>query len=161
MNNIEEPRKRYAHPIFWWSLKVVCGAVLIASLFLMVIYQLPVLFTVPTIVAQSLVFAGAFVSLWHYRILKKSTANMIAPTELITKQGLFRWLRHPMYLADMIAYTGLFMLMPNVFTVFVLLMAYVALFRQAQIEDAYMASLFVGEFDRWQASSRLLFPFIY
>lgn len=160
-SNPDNTVSRYAHPIFWWVIKVVCGATLIASLFLMVIYQLPVLFKIPVIAAQAMVIVGASISLWHYWLLKKGSDNMSVPKALMSEQGLFPWIRHPMYLADMIAYTGLFLLMPNALTAIILLIAYIALFRQAQAEDSYMASRFESKFQTWRSSSKLIFPYIY
>lgn len=149
------------HSIFWWSIKVVCGATLIGSLFLMVIYQAPSLFRVPVVFSQALVLIGASVALWQYRILKRNGCDISVPKRLVYKGGLYSRLRHPMYFADMIAYTGLFLLMPNMLTAFVLGLAYYALFRQAQVEDFYLASRFPREFQKWQLSSRMIVPFVY
>lgn len=101
------------HSIFWWSIKVVCGAALIASLFLMIIYDLNRLFSVPALLAQLLVISGGITSIWHYRLLKQSSKDIAEPSALVSESALFRWIRHPMYLADMVAYTGLFLIAPN------------------------------------------------
>ena len=160
-NDIKAAGLNYEHPIFWWSIKVVCGAILIGSLFLMVIYQVPGLFSVPVIFAQALVLLGASTALWHYRILKRNGCDISVPRRLICNGGLYPRLRHPMYFADMMAYTGLFLLMPNVLTVLALALAYCALLRQAQVEDVYLASRFPQEFQQWKQSSRLIIPLVY
>jgi len=149
------------HSILWWSIKVACGTALIASLFLMFIYDFGVLFRVPMLFAQSLVIVGGFTSLWHYQILKESNNNIAHPNKMVSNKGLFRYVRHPMYLADAIAYTGLFLIAPNPITTVVLLLAYFALFRQSTVEDGVLAETFGSQFSEWRNKSKLILPFVY
>ena len=149
------------HRMFWWTIKVVSGTILIAALFLMVIYDIPVLFSIPRGIGQVLVISGATVSIWHYVLLKRQGSNMCNPQTLMTHRGLFRWIRHPMYLADMVSYTGLFLLMPNPVTAVILPLSLIALVRQSQEEDRFLRQRFAGEFKAWRSKTSLLVPAIY
>lgn len=126
----------------------------------MVIYQLPSLFQASTAIAQGLVILGALISLWHYRLLKLNSADISTPESLVSRYGLYQWVRHPMYLGDGIAFLGLFLLVPNLLSVFVLVLAYVALFKQGKVEDAYMKQRFEREFKQWSVSSKLIVPYM-
>ncbi len=149
------------HSLFWWSLKIGCAATLISALFLKVIYQLTPWFSAPVILAQALVFVGAASTLWHYRQLKRSSNNIEQPAALVQRPGLFKLIRHPMYLSDMLVSSGLFLLFPTVPTIVVLAVGLFALVRQSQVEDQYMQQRFDAEFQEWQGKTKLILPFIY
>ncbi|WP_211317044.1 methyltransferase family protein [Arenicella xantha] len=139
-------------------MKVVCGTVIIASLFLMSLYGVPTLFSVPRHYAQFLVLSGGALTLWHYLILKRNDRNVQNPYILMEARGLFRWVRHPMYCGDILSYTGLVLLAPNLVTVVVLLLSYLALIKQARVEDQFLAKRFGKRYSRWQCQTGLLLP---
>lgn len=149
------------HSLFWWSLKIICGASLITALFLKVIYQLTPWFYFPVVAAQLLVFTGAGLTLWHYLKLKRSSRDISQPKHLVCRAGLYKFIRHPMYFADMLVSIGLFLLFPTIVTTLILLVGLIGMVRQSQVEDLYMQSLFVDEFDQWRAKTKLILPFIY
>ncbi|MEE4377847.1 MAG: methyltransferase [Candidatus Competibacteraceae bacterium] len=115
---------------------------------------------IPTAISQTLVIVGAVISIFHYNILKRFNKNISKPNYLVLKKGLFPYIRHPMYFGDMISCLGLFTLSANWATVVVLLISYVALFKQAQIEDGYLEELFGESFTNWSHQSKLIFPFV-
>ncbi len=127
----------------------------------MIIYNINVLFRAPILLAQSLVVVGGLSSILHYRFLKQGSNDIAEPKALIVDRGLFRWIRHPMYISDMIAYTGLFLIAPNLATLMVLLLAYLALAKQAMVEDEFLQATFGRQFSEWRANTRLLMPLIF
>lgn len=146
------------HSVFWWVFKVVSGTMLIASLFLMYLYEAPRLFDFPRTAAQLLVLCGGLTTVWHYRLLRKSERNVQNPSKLIKDQALFRWIRHPMYAGDILTYTGLVVLAPNIVTVCLLPLSIMALVRQARIEDKFLAQRFGARYASWRSRTGLLFP---
>lgn len=139
---------------------MVCGSLLIASLFLMVIYSVSPLFRFPTLLAQAMVVIGAGTSLWHYYLLKRHNQTLAKPQRLITQPGFYRWIRHPMYGADILSYTGLFLLMPNTVTLVILPVALLALTRQARKEDDYLERRFGRPYKRWEKQTWMILPFL-
>jgi protein-S-isoprenylcysteine O-methyltransferase Ste14 len=149
------------HDLKWWSLKLISGTALIAALFLSVIYQLPSAFAFPIWIAQLLVILGGSISLIHYGRLKRNTNDISRPDSLEQSFGLFKQVRHPMYLGDAITNTGLVLLFPNLISALILGLALLALFKQAQVEDAFVAQQFPNSFSQWQGKTKLIFPFVY
>jgi len=145
---------------------VICGCLLIAGLFarfafdVVSIAGVPILF-VPTAAAQVLVVAGGGCYLWHYTIVKKQNPNIGSPERLVQTGGLFRWVRHPMYLADMFTYTGLFLMFISPPTALVLVVAYWALIMQARVEDASMQARFSPAYHVWSKRTKLIIPLVY
>ena len=145
----------------WWIVKVVCGTTLIAALIIKTLHVLPSYWYCSLAVAQFLALLGFLIVIFHYFVLKKQNKNIEVPSELITQHGLYRWVRHPMYLADYLWFTGVFLLFANPFSLVVLLIAYVALFLQAKEEDRYLNYVFGDRFLAWKGNTRLILPWIY
>jgi protein-S-isoprenylcysteine O-methyltransferase Ste14 len=76
----------------------------------------------------------------------------------MTAGGLFRYIRHPMYFADIVLYTGLALFLPNWITIFVLIVSYFALYKQSKAEDQYVSALFPAEHETWASSTNLIIP---
>ncbi|MFT6407016.1 MAG: protein-S-isoprenylcysteine O-methyltransferase Ste14 [Arenicella sp.] len=149
------------HGIFWWSLKFSCGTILVAGLFIGVLYQLDPWFVVSRGIGQALVIIGSASAIFHYLRLKSLNKRFEQPDILETEYGLFRYVRHPMYLSDCLLYIGLFLLFPTIPTVIVLGLGIVALVRQSKVEDKYLAERFAEPFSQWHEHSKLIIPFVY
>ncbi|MGK0374679.1 MAG: protein-S-isoprenylcysteine O-methyltransferase Ste14 [Arenicella sp.] len=156
-----EKRKTGCHSIYWWSIKVACGAILIASLFIGVLYELSPWFSSPRVFAQMLVIVGGLSAIFHYLHIKSFNSKFERPDTLVTEQGLFKYVRHPMYLSDCLTYSGLFLLFPTIPTAMVLVVGVVALLKQSKIEDRYLAARFDQQFSGWRKRSKLIVPFLY
>jgi protein-S-isoprenylcysteine O-methyltransferase Ste14 len=150
-----------SHDLKWWSLKLVSGTALIAELFLGVIYHLPSAFLFPVLVSQLLVLFGGAISLIHYGKLKRNTADISRPNSLEKSFGLFRQVRHPMYLGDSISYAGLFLLFPNVISGLILALGLLALCKQAEVEDEFITQQFPNSFGQWKGKTKLIIPIVY
>ncbi len=145
-------------PRLWWRIKVSAGAALIALLcahFLLGQPQTTVDF--PRWLAQALVLVGGITTLLHHRIVARASAGD-RPQALVNSGGLYRWVRHPMYLGDCLLYAGMALLMPHPLSALLLLIGCAALVLQAKAEDDHLAALFGESFVRWQQRSGLLLP---
>lgn len=156
----KKPSVSGCHDIFWWSLKVVCGALLNAGLFIAVIYSLTPWFDFPRAIAQSLVVTGGLSAIYHYWQLKSVNRTIEQPQVLETEKGLYPFVRHPMHLADFLSYTGLLLLFLTISTMAVLVLGFVALVQQSKVENHYLADHFgkladrFGKlFERWETRS--------
>jgi len=160
-SNLTNTEYADSHAVFWWAIKVTAGAIIIAGLFIAYIYHLQPWFSVPRLFAQSLVLIGGIGAIYHYLKLRSDNRNVQTPEHLVTNVGLYRFVRHPMYLCDIVAYSGLFLLHPSMLIALVLIVGYVALVQQARVEDQYLSQRFDSEFSRWEKRSKLLIPFVY
>ncbi len=148
-----------SHPIFWWYIKVICGLVLIAGIFVRyLVDSIPPLFAYPDYIGQGLVIIGGTMVLYHYLLLKKNNPSIFKPNKLITDKGLFKYVRHPMYFANIVMYLGFVLLMPHLITIAIFVVAVAALYKQAKVEDLFMAQLFKSEHQEWTRTTRLIFP---
>ena len=147
------------HPIFWWNIKIICGLLLVAGVFARyLIDSITPVIALPDIIGQALVAIGGIIFLYHYLLLKKHNRSIFKPNQLIKDKGLFKYIRHPMYLADMVMYLGFVLLMPHWITIAIYPVALVALYQQAKVEDRFMAQLFETEHLEWTKTTSLLFP---
>jgi protein-S-isoprenylcysteine O-methyltransferase Ste14 len=149
------------HSIFCWSVKVCCGTILIASLFICTLYELQPWFVPPRLLAQTLVIIGGLSAVFHYRKLDSFSCRFAQPDTLVTDQGLYRYIRHPMYLSDCLICTGLFLLFPTVPTAMILAAGIVALVRQSKEEDRYLSERFKQQFTDWRTHTKLIVPLVY
>jgi protein-S-isoprenylcysteine O-methyltransferase Ste14 len=149
------------HSIVWWSIKVACGAILIACLFICTLYDLGPWFSSSRLFPQALVIVGGLSAIFHYLRLKSVNSKFERPDTLVTEIGLFRYVRHPMYLSDCLTYSGLFLLFPTMPTAIVLVIGILALVQQSKVEDRYLAARFEQQFTDWRQRSKLIIPFIY
>lgn len=159
--NSKEQKAPALHSLAWWSIKVVCGALLIANAFVVVLYGLETAFETPRLSAQLMVIGGGFCSIFHYLKLKAQNSDIQTPQSLETKAGLYRLIRHPMYLGDILIYSGLALLYPTFLSLPVLLIAVIALCKQANVEDQYLALRFSEQYPEWRMHSFRLIPYIY
>ncbi len=151
----------FTHSTTWWYIKVICGFLLIYGIFDRYIFHyLDLWFTLPTIISQALVITGGGITIYHYYLLKKQNPGLSEPATLVHQDGLFRFIRHPMYFGDMILYLGLLTFSANAVTLFLLILGYLGLFKQAQVEDDYLKSRFGKQFSAWGQKTNLLIPFI-
>jgi len=149
------------HSLIWWVIKVICGMLLITNAFLVVLYDLEVLFARPRLFAQGMVIFGGACSIYHYVKLKAKNIDIQAPMVLENNAGLYRLVRHPMYLSDIIIYSGLALLYPTFFSILLLVISVIALGNQAKVEDYYLAIRFPDSYADWEKHSYRLIPYLY
>ena len=145
-------------PPLSWSLKVVVGLALIA-------YAIEGAFhgrlAADIRGGQALVLIGATLSLVHYGLLKLENPRLAEPVVLVTDGGLFRWVRHPMYLGDALVLGGLALLRPTPLALGLLTVGVVALVVTAHREDDALRERFGPAFLDWRARTSALVPFVW
>ena len=130
----------------WWIGKVLCGIFLIANCFNLDIRR-------NLIPGQTVALLGGLIHLYHYLLLKRANKGLDPPQNLVTKGGLFPWLRHPMYLGDLLILSGLLWLHPNNMGVGGLFVAIVMLAGQRKREELLLKDSFPEEFPKYQKTS--------
>ncbi len=122
------------------------------------VYPCPNLFQVPTPVSQVLVLLGAAMSLFHYARLKHKNSDVQHPCRLVTEGGLWPWVRHPMYLGDILMFAGFWTFLTSPLTLPVLLLGYIAMVKQVDVEERFLAEQFRASFLVWQSQTGKLLP---
>ena len=80
-----------------------------------------------------------------------------APTPLVT-HGLFRFVRHPIYMGVMLAESGLVLAAPSAFSVCAWLLLYLLVGIQSRLEDEHMELQHGDAFRQWAARVSRLLP---
>jgi len=151
-------REHAPPPRGWWRVKIAAGAALIALLVAHFVFGLvPVDVAFPRETAQAIAVLGGLFTVWHHRILSTAVTSN-CPTRLVSTGGCYPFIRHPMYLGDMVLYVGLALLAPGAITAALAALGCAALYLQARAEDRHLERQFGEPFMRWQQSSGLLLP---
>lgn len=140
----------------WWTLKFLLSVLLLALFFLRLLDYSPSLSML--LLGQVLVIIGAAINLWHYLIFKKRNPALGAPSTLVTTGGLLPWIRHPMYLGDIILAVGILFIgglwLPLTAVALVYLIVIEIVARE---EDLAMRNRFGDVYTEWEKRSRRIF----
>jgi len=146
-------------PKLFWRIKVVAGVLLILGVLdAQFTFYLPLLFDTPRSLAQVFVLLGAGSVIYHFLVLRQASGSMASPKALAVRGGLYAWVRHPMYLSDIVMYSGFLLFAFSWPSIVVYSIAISALYQQALAEDNFMALKFRDEHLRWSQHSALLLP---
>ena len=75
--------------------------------------------------------------------------DVVNKTELVTK-GFFSFSRNPIFLGIMIANIGLFLVLPNAFTLLIIALSTVSVNTQIRLEEAFLAKSFGEDYDQYR-----------
>ncbi|GEM_PF-1922053 len=143
-----------------WGVKVILGLALIAHFIVVTLVPSsgPTQELLSYPVFLGLVLVGGTINLGHYILLERHL-HREAGAGIITDRGLFRWIRHPMYLGDAILYLAFALYPASLVTAVIYPVALVALWRQSQHEDHQLAAQFPEEHAEWHQQTGLWWPF--
>ncbi len=150
-------------PLYWY-LKVGIAFLLMAQSTILAsgtLAQFPLfapLKIFPLHYGQLVVLGGALIVAFHYWLLRRKNSLIAEPDNLITRGGLYGWIRHPMYLGDFFVIVGLALMFPTPLGLVCIPVAAYSLFKLAQFEDRQLATRFDNQFYEYKRGSRLLIP---
>lgn len=142
----------------FWPLKLVLSLAIILSA-CVAVFQTDVP-TVRWLCAVGLILTGACTELAHYRILKKTVGPLGKPEKLNTTGGLFSFVRHPMYLGDLVMLFGFTLLAATALIAGLYLAFLPVLILLCRSEDRMMEAQFRDDFRAWKKRSAMLIPFL-
>lgn len=94
------------------------------------------------------------------RLKGKPSSGWEHTTQLI-ETGIYRWIRHPLYLAALLVVTGAALLRAALITLVLLFPSMACFFLAALYEDRFNADKFGEEYRQYQAKSKLVIPFLF
>lgn len=143
----------------WWWAKVLINLTIIAqAVYLGVVDGSAWLDGLLLLVGQLLLFVGAAVNLVHFVLLKQAANDIKQPDVLLNDMGFFQFVRHPMYLGELMLVLGIVILCPNWLAVILYLGSVLSMTQLCRVEDDEMAQRFGAQYDAWAQRTKVLFP---
>jgi protein-S-isoprenylcysteine O-methyltransferase Ste14 len=158
-------RQRVPHEIAM-SLGALLGAALWFETFTHLLPQGNTAFGTPgwlQTAGSVLLFVGAalaLISILTLRLRGKPSSGWEHTSQLI-ETGIYRWVRHPLYLAALLVIAGMVLLRTAPITLALWISSSACLVLAARFEDRYNAEKFSEPYRAYQVKSKLLIPFLY
>jgi protein-S-isoprenylcysteine O-methyltransferase Ste14 len=137
-------------------MSALIGTFLVSAIVFFPRRQLPL---IAGLVSTILVLVGNAIAIYCLSHLGRSFSIMPEARKLVTS-GLYRYLRHPLYLAEMIASTGAVMQFLSVWTALLLAVQIVFQLRRMHNEEIVLTAVFPGYAEYRRRTARVL-PGIY
>lgn len=143
----------------WWYLKIAVGLLLIGQSVAANLGSITVIYRVNSIIPVLVIVLSGLANLYHYYLIRHRNNNIRRPDKLVTDRGLFRFIRHPMYLCDISMYLGFSIFPVTMLSVVLFVVAIPVIVVLARYEDSDMKIRFEDQFARWSGKTGLLLPF--
>jgi protein-S-isoprenylcysteine O-methyltransferase Ste14 len=137
------------------------------SIFIMVLLNSAVWFKEPLSLIQIISWVLLAMSLWFavagFLLLKKlgkPQGGNFENTSVIVRTGLYRYIRHPLYLSLLIGGTGVMMKNPELRLLLLGLLNLVAIWLTARIEEEEMIARFAEDYRLYMKETKMFIPFI-
>jgi protein-S-isoprenylcysteine O-methyltransferase Ste14 len=119
-------------------------------------------FSVMQIISWLILFLSIYVVVTGYVILKRrgnSTINFENTSQLV-KSGIYKYIRHPLYLSIFLLGTGITLKDPGKVQIILLLIIMISVPVTSRIEENEMIARFGDEYRSYMKESKMFIPFI-
>lgn len=136
------------------------------SVFILVLLNLRVWFVNPfsptQLVSWILLLLSIYVVLTGYTLLKRKGKpdNNFENTSVLVKSGIYRYIRHPLYLSIFLLGTGIVLKDPGTLQIILGIVNLVAVYFTARIEENEMIAKFGDEYRMYMTETKMFIPFI-
>jgi protein-S-isoprenylcysteine O-methyltransferase Ste14 len=136
------------------------------SIFILVLLNLRVWFVKPFSVSQIaswiLLLLSIYVVTTGYLLLKRKGKpdSNFENTSLLVKSGIYKYIRHPLYLSVFLLGTGVMLKNPATFQLILGIINLVAVYVTAHIEENEMIAKFGDEYRLYKTETKMFIPFI-
>jgi protein-S-isoprenylcysteine O-methyltransferase Ste14 len=136
------------------------------SIFILVLLNLRVWFVKPFSVLQIaswiLLLLSIYVVTTGYLLLKKKGKpdSNFENTSLLVKSGIYKYIRHPLYLSVFLLGTGVVLKNPDTIQLVLGIINLIAVYITARIEENEMISKFGDEYRLYMTETKMFIPFI-
>lgn len=136
------------------------------SVFILLLLNIRVWFMNPfsfnQIISWILMFLSIYVVITGYLLLKregKPTRNF-ENTSLLVKTGIYKYIRHPLYLSIFLLGTGIMLKDPAPFPIALDIINLVAVYITARIEENEMTNKFGDEYRSYMTDTKMFIPYV-
>jgi len=108
-----------------------------------------------------IVLPATFLLVWSFKTLGKYyvPSLKILKNHKLIKDGPYKWIRHPIYLSELLGGFGLALLAQNVILIVIAIVSlYVILFLRMPIEEKMLINTFGNKYKEYMKSTERLFP---
>lgn len=136
-------------------------------IFIMVVFQYPVWFREAfawyQVISWVLLALSLIVAIFGFHLLYRmgKPADQLEETTQLIDAGLFRYIRHPLYLALVLGGFGVMMKDPDWVAVVLAGINLAALYATARVEEVEMIRKFGEEYKTYMKKTRMFIPFIF
>lgn len=136
------------------------------SVFILVLLNIRVWFINPfsllQIISWILLLLSIYVVVTGYLLLKRKGKpdSNFENTSLLVKSGIYKYIRHPLYLSIFLLGTGVMLKNPAAFQLILGAMNLVAVYITARIEENEMIAKFGDDYRLYMTETRMFIPFI-
>jgi protein-S-isoprenylcysteine O-methyltransferase Ste14 len=137
------------------------------SVFIMVLLNAPIWFRDPFSPVQIISWILLILSLWFaiagfilLRNLGKPQGGNFENTSVIVKTGLYKYIRHPLYLSILAGGTGVMLKDAGTIQLILGLINLIAIWFTARIEEREMIAKFGGAYSDYMKETKMFIPFI-
>jgi protein-S-isoprenylcysteine O-methyltransferase Ste14 len=115
------------------------------------------------LIGLGLIITGIVIRLVAIATLKKNYSGRLRIREdhTLIKNGIYHWIRHPVYLGLIITYIGVPVLLSSVLGFLVMLLIIPLLIHRIKLEERMLIERFGAEYEEYAEHSRKLIPYIY
>jgi protein-S-isoprenylcysteine O-methyltransferase Ste14 len=135
------------------------------SVFILVLLNAKVWFNNPfspnQLISWVLLFLSIYVVVTGYLLLKRmgKPDNNFENTSRLVKSGIYRYIRHPLYLSIFLLGTGIMLKDPGKLQLILAAENLVAVYFTARIEEGEMIAKFGDEYRSYMTESKMFIPF--
>ncbi len=83
----------------------------------------------------------------------------IKPNQLLITNGIYKYIRHPIYIGILLAYIGADLVAESYLSI-ILLILFIPIYRQAKLEEGILLAHFGEKYKNYMKKSKMLLPFI-
>lgn len=136
------------------------------SIFLLVLLNIGIWFKDPfslqQVISWILLIMSAYFGLAGYIVLKKRgrSGRNFEDTTVLVKSGVYRFIRHPLYLSLFLLGTGVMMKDPKIISLILGAVNLLAVYITSRIEETEMIERFGEPYREFMKETRMFIPFI-
>ncbi len=137
------------------------------SVFILLLLNLKVWFINPLslfqILSWILLFSSAYIAIAGYILLKRKGKPSInfENTSMLVESGLYKYIRHPLYLSIFMFGTGVILKQPGIAQISLGILTLTAVFLTAKIEEKEMIARFGNEYISYMKRTKMFIPFLF
>jgi protein-S-isoprenylcysteine O-methyltransferase Ste14 len=115
------------------------------------------------IIGVSMIIIGMLIRMMAIMTLKANFSGMLRIREghTLTKNGIYRWIRHPAYLGAIILFLGIPVIASSIIGFLVMFLLVPYLVHRIKLEEKMLTERFGAEYEEYARHTKKLIPYLY